>query len=234
MEHQTSFPYGRYAESEYLQWLNHKQVIVVGPAGYLLDKGKGSWIDGHEVVVRINHALPIKYSEDYGTRTDVLYHILSKRTKLKTRLPPIGEDEILLWKEHIKWLVCRHSKISTRIHSLAPLIDNAFPWTCMNYTFYKGIKREIGEKAPNTGITAIIHILQAEVKSLTIAGFDLYDSGVYPGYGDAKDNNDARQTNDLWHSANAQKQYLKKVIQRDNRIIIDDVLKGVLDNGHKN
>ena len=233
MEQRTNFPYGRYAESEYLQWLNHKQVIIVGPAGYLLSQRKGKWIDGHEVVIRINHALPIKFPQDYGSRTDVLYHILSRRNAIKTKKTPLGEQEILLWKKNIKWLVCRHSNLSTRMHVMAPLINSAFPWTCMNYTFYKGLKREIGEKSPNTGITAIMHALQAKVKTLTVVGFDLYESGVYPGYGDAVDNDDARKTNDQWHSSTAQREYLSKVIKRDNRLIIDDTLKGVLSGGQE-
>lgn len=224
----TIFPFGRYSEGEYLQWLDHKEVIVVGPAGYLRGQNQGALIDAHQVVVRINHALPIVYPEDYGSRTDVLYHILSRRNA-KDKKRPIGREEILLWqKEGIDWLVCRHSKLSNRVADMGPVIDGAFPWICMSYTFYSDLKRSIGEKAPNTGIAAIMHILSTKVKSLTVVGFDLYATGVYQGYGDIFDNEEARKINDKWHSERAQREYLKSVIQRDNRIIIDDHLRRVL------
>lgn len=226
--HITIFSYGRFGEGEYLRWMDHKNVIIVGPAGYLQGQSLGKWIDSHEIVVRINHALPIKYPEDYGSRTDVLYHILSRRNAIDKKRP-VGRDEILLWqKEGIKWLVCRHSKLSNRVANMGPIIDGAFPWICMSYTFYTDLKRSIGEKAPNTGIAAIMHILSAKVKKLTVVGFDLYASGVYQGYGDIFTNEEARKINDKWHSEKAQREYLKKVVERDNRLVIDDHLKRVL------
>lgn len=223
------YDHGRYSESEFLQYLMHKNVIIVGPAGYLMYQGKGDWIDSFEVVVRVNHAIPIMFPEDYGSRTDVLYHILSHRNPAMSHKSLIDKAEVMMWKEaKIKWLVSRHSAISKRVKEVGPIINSHVPWCCMHHSFYTRAKQTIGEKSPNTGIAAIMHILSVPVKSLTIIGFDLYASGVYQGYGDVGPNEDASQINDHWHSKDAQLEYMRKLVRRDNRVKIDDHLKGIL------
>jgi hypothetical protein len=224
-----TYDFGRYAESEYLTWLNHKDVIIVGPAGYLQGEGKGAWIDTFDVVVRINHAIPIAFPEDYGSKTDVLYHIFSHRNPEKTSKKLIDQNEVLDWRDaHVKWVVSRHSADSQRIKQIAPIIDSLVPWCCMRHMFYEKLRRSIGDMSPNTGIAAIMHILSTLVRSLTVVGFDLYASGVYQGYGDVGENEDASKINDHWHSQVAQADYLRKIVRRDNRLIIDDHLRAVL------
>ena len=224
-----TYAYGRYTESEYLQSIAHKNIIIVGPAGYLQGQGKGAWIDSFDLVVRVNHAIPIEFPEDYGTRTDILYHILSHRNPALSHKLLIDKEEVIAWKNAgVKWLVSRHSAISKRVQEVGPLIDSLVPWCCMHHTFYEKARRTIGEKSPNTGIAAIMHLLSVPIRSLTITGFDLYASGVYQGYGDVGPNEDSSKINDRWHSKDAQQEYLRKLVQRDNRVKIDAHLKGVL------
>ena len=100
------YPYGRFSEQEYLAPLAGKRVIIVGPAGYLKDKGLGEWIDLFDVVVGVNHAYPIKYPADYGTRTDILYHIMSHRGEEEVHKKLVTREEIEMWRdEGLKWLV---------------------------------------------------------------------------------------------------------------------------------
>ena len=224
-----SYENGRFTETEYLQSIQHKDVIIVGPAGYMRGLGKGPWIDKFDVVVRINHAIPILFPEDYGSKTDVLYHILSHRNPALSHKTLIDRSEVLEWKKaKVKWLVSRHSAISKRVQQIGPIIDSIIPWCCMHHSFYEKAKRAVGEKSPNTGIAAIMHLLSASIRSLTIVGFDLYASGVYQGYGDVGPNEDASKINDRWHSQEAQIDYLRKLVKRDNRIQIDDHLKRIL------
>lgn len=224
-----TYDHGRYSESEYLQSLYHKSVIIVGPAGYLKGQGKGPWIDTFDLVVRVNHAIPIAFPEDYGSRTDILYHILSHRNPEVSGKSLIDRGEVQEWKKAgVKWLVSRHSATSRRVREVGPIINSHLPWCCMHHSFYEGTKRAIGEKSPNTGIAAILHLLSVPIRSLNVVGFDLYASGVYPGYGDVGEGESALQINDRWHSKNAQVEYLKKVLRRDNRLKIDENLKEVL------
>ena len=222
-----TYPYGRHSESEYLNAIKHKTVIIVGPAGYLQGQGKGAWIDSFDLVARVNHAIPIAFPEDYGSRTDVLYHILSHRGDNHKKI--CDRKEIETWRDHgLKWLISRHTAVSKRVRDMGPIINGAFPWACMHHVFYGKLKQAIGSKTPNTGISAIMHMLSVPIKSLTITGFDLYQTGVYPGYGDVQEGEDPRKVNDIHHDVDAQIEYLVRVIKRDNRIHIDDHLKEVL------
>lgn len=223
------YPYGRYSEQEYLSEMAGKKVIIVGPAGYLEGRAKGNWIDSFDVVVRINHAIPILNTKDYGSRTDVLYHILSHRGAEDQHKKLVVREEIEEWQESgLKWLVSSHGPLSDRIKIMGPIIDGAFPWTCVHDRFAARVKKQIGKKSPNTGITAILHLLSSNLRSLHITGFDFYSSGVYDGYGDLKEGEDAAEINERWHSIPEQKTFLKKIIQRDNRVVIDSHLQGVL------
>jgi hypothetical protein len=223
-----AYAYGRRAEQEFTDFVRGKTVIVVGPAAYLQGMGKGKWIDSFDMVVRINHAIPIVFPEDYGSRIDILYHIMSHRGKNGKTL--VSRGEILSWKDAgLAWLVVRQSATSNRVRQVEHLINTVVPWSCIHHRFSDNVKRSIREKAPNTGIMAIIHLLNAQVASLTVTGFDLYASGVYENYGDLKDGEDAEEVNNRWHSIKAQKDYLRSIVKREQRLHIDEHLKAVLE-----
>ena len=219
---------GRCSEIKFLNSLINKRVVIVGPAGYLQEQGKGDWIDTFDIVVRVNHAIPIKYPEDYGTKTDILYHILSHRGSSNKVL--IEEEEIDLWAEQkVDWLVTSHSAISQRVKEIGPLIKNKLKWACVHHRFSNKIKQQISRKSPNTGILAIAHLLSSRLQSLTVVGFDLYQSGVYEGYGDLRENEDALEVNTRWHDIHAQMEFLRRLSYKEKyRLILDDVLKGIL------
>ncbi len=223
-----AYDFGRYSETEYLQDLSRKNIIIVGPASYLRGQGKGEFIDSFDYVVRVNHAIPVEYPEDYGSRTDILYHILSRRNLGNAGKKLIGKEEIALWKKTgIKWMVSRHDVFSKRVREMGPKINGAFPWICVRGRFYDKIRQAI-KKAPNTGTVAIAHMLTSGLNELHIIGFDFYRSGVYSGYGDFRPGEEAMSVNGNWHDTESQIEYLRKVADRDIRLKPDETLKNIL------
>jgi len=222
--------YGRLTENEYINFLVGKRIIIVGPAGYLQGKGLGEWIDSFDIVVRINHAIPIKYPKDYGSRTDVLYHILSHRGGDGFHKVLVSKNEILLWKkEKLQWLVSKHEAMSKRIRDMEKIIDGNLQWITLTRMFNRRVRSMVGgSKTPNTGTYAVIHLLEKNIKELQITGFDFYRTGVYTGYGDIKSNEDAIKVNKIWHELEPQVEYFRKIYKRDVRLKIDDTLKGIL------
>ncbi len=217
-------PFGAYGEAEYFDELVGKKVIIVGSAGYLEGLGKGEWIDDFDVVVRVNHALPIENIEDLGEKTTVLYHILSHRGQGAKTV--VTKEEVDSWD--CEWIVSRHALRSSRIRRVGAYLEGR-KWTAMSHEFYYTVRREVGRLAPNTGISAIAHLLQSELKSLNVIGFDMYRSGVYTGYGDVKKGEVASEVNDRWHDANAQLRYLSVLKRRDDRLKFDKVLQDLVD-----
>ena len=222
------YRYGRLPDYLYDEYIENKKIIIVGPAGYLQGKGLGKYIDSFDIVVRINHAIPILNKIDYGARTDVLYHILSRRGKDGIHKKYITEEEIKEWKKNkVVWLISRHDDRSKRIQALKHYLNGNVDWITIKSNFYNKLKKETG-KAPNTGILTIMHILSLKPKTVNVIGFDFYKSGVYEKYGDIKDNENAGVVNAVWHDVEEQIIYLKKILQENDNLIIDDYFKDVI------
>jgi len=223
-----TYDFGRYAESEFLAALAGKRVVIVGPAAYMLGSAKCGWINDFDFVVRVNHAIPIEHPTDYGSRTDILYHILSRRNLQTSEKKLIGKEEILLWKRsNLKWLVSRHDVISRRTREMGPRLNGAFPWVCIRSKFYTSVRQSV-KRSPNTGIVAIAHLLTSELKELHIVGFDFYRTGVYPGYGNFRPGEEAGSINQNWHNTESQVDYLRKLTTRDIRLKPDKTLSAIL------
>jgi len=221
------YKYGRLPEYQYKNYIKDKKVILVGPAGYLTDQNKGKYIDSFDIVVRVNHSILVENTQDYGNRTDVLYHILSRRSPYKNKKNLITREEIQDWKNRgLKWLVCRHHSISLRTKTMEPVIDGLVDWITIHRIFYRKLKDAVGNKSPNTGLVAMMHLLDMEPKSLNVVGFDFYTSGVYDGYGDVLEHECVNAVNSRWHDTQAQLNYIKKI--RNKKLILDERLKDLL------
>ena len=214
-------PFGMWGEAEFFADLVGKRVIIVGPAGYV--KGMGDKIDSYDTVVRVNHALPIAFPEDYGSRTDVLYHILSHWDG--TAKTVVTEEEVASWETD--WIVSRHAPWSASIRRVGPYLE-VRKWTAMSHEFFFTVRKEIGSLSPNTGVSAIAHLLLSDLKSLDVIGFDFYRSGVYKGYGDVGEKENALRINENWHDTDAQLRYLAVLQRRDNRLHFDETLKEII------
>jgi hypothetical protein len=213
---------------EFEKFIQDKKIILVGPAGYLVNKKLGNYIDKFDIIVRVNHGIYVESKEDYGSRTDILYHILSRRGGDGIHKNITSKEEIKEWKNlGLKWLVSRHDSHSTRIRELRNYFE--FEWMCLTNKFYRDVKYRVGKKNPNTGILALVHLLTLKIKSLHIIGFDFYRSGVYQGYGDIKEGEDPNKVNERWHDTQSQIRYLKTVIEKyPNKLFIDEVLKNII------
>jgi hypothetical protein len=211
----------------YEEYMRGKKIIVVGPAGYLRGQNKGGYIDSFDVVVRINHALPVTFPEDYGNKTNVLYHILSRRNPGEKRKRLIEQDEVNTWQE-LDWLVSRHFLNSNRLRRMAPLLYNKVKWTAITYDLYSGICASLKRKRPNTGIVAVTHLLSLPIQSLNIIGFDFYKSQVYEGYGDFMRGENAAMINMIWHDTQSQIIYMKILKKKHSNLYFDSVMEGIL------
>ena len=75
-------------EEEYQNFFSNKSVAIVGPSSKMDKSGCGKLIDSFDIVVRLNRALPIKNTEDLGTRTDILYNNLDLAEKERGAIDP--------------------------------------------------------------------------------------------------------------------------------------------------
>jgi hypothetical protein len=210
----------------YIEYIKNKNVVLVGCAGYLQNQNKGCWIDNFDVVIKVNNSIGVLPENDYGARLDVLYHVLLKEINSSTGRKNIGLSDIKNWVKHnIKYLVSRYPQESKKVKDFGKINNNKINLECISKEFSKQVKLKIGSKTPNTGVLAIAHLLSMPIKSLTVVGFDFYNSGVADNYDGFKDGKEAIGINEKRHDSKAQIKYLKQLHEeQSDRLILDDVM----------
>ncbi len=204
----------------YQDYLKGKVVALVGPANYL--QGRGDAIDGHDIVVRVNHVCPIP--KRYGTRTDVLYHGVWNAFRKRKNSQVL--QEIRQIEKHVDWIVFRNSpwqeKTVERVASFVRV-----PWTVIDSNVHDVLNTIRPPRGSvNTGVAAIIHLLSYDIKVLHVYGFDFYQSGVFDGYGDLLEGQDQEQRSINSHNTGPQVSHLAKI--EDDRFKPDEVLRNIL------
>lgn len=218
------------------EYLEDKKVIIVGPAYYLKGKHQGVYINSFDVIVRVNepmHAPLTKQDKvDFGYKTNIIY------------LPP----------SLTKIFITRQIK-STRGWKGKKTFTNADIMAAYNRWQVRGLEwvvgRNRGEKPANikfnylnmdgswirktyneakmniiqtTGVLSIKHLLETDLKSLNVIGFDFYQTGYFYAKNDWKKGRPKIGT-----KGNPHLKYFKQLVEKEKRLIIDDHLKGILD-----
>jgi hypothetical protein len=159
---------------KYVEAVTNKNVIIVGPAGCVKEDCEGIDIDSYDLVCRINwHWKDFTIEDKYlGQRTDILYHCMN--------LAQYNAKDVALWKEQGIYLVSpydvsdttdtrkRGATFQERNEGVGLEFINASEyWLKMNKQF---------DCFLNTGTLAIVHLLSLPVKTVTVVGFDFYET----------------------------------------------------------
>ncbi len=161
---------------QFSTYVENKNVILVGPAGYLKGQNRGAEFDSYDLVVRIKWGVTKAEHFDYGTRTDIVYISLKRKVFLD------GLSVSKLHNDKVKWLVIsRYNKavLNMAIPRIPKNIRVAVP--LVETPFVKKVANASGSH-PNTGVEAILHLLDSPIKTLTVVGVDFHASGYAKGY----------------------------------------------------
>ncbi len=190
-----------------LDLVHNKDVVLVGPAPYLIDSSRGLEFDSADIIVRPNEIIPPKnLRKDYGSRTDILF------CNFGTPWMPGIKRKITLddHEQHFKNLKlvvgsaikADHSEgnflswpdeyISDVPSNFQNINKYNLPFYWIGVPDYKKIYSNVGVEF-NTGIAAAVILLSYPIKSLKIAGFTFYTGGnsykelYYEGHMDEDD-----------------------------------------------
>ncbi len=222
--------------NEFHNYLIDKKVIIVGPAYYLKDKQQGNYINNFDIVVRINEPMhaPISKQDkiDFGYKTNIIYLPLSltkifvTQTQNKTgawgkRITFSDKDRKEVydrWKSRgVKWVVGRNKA------RRQPVIN--FNYLNMTEGWVKRVAKKANvSRVQTSGILAINHLLESDLKLLNIIGFDFYQTGYY-----YDKNNWKIGRPKIGTKGNPHLKYFKQLVEKEDRLIIGDHLKGILD-----
>ncbi|MBT1688327.1 glycosyltransferase family 29 protein [Dawidia soli] len=187
-----------------------KRIAIVGPASSAFKTGNGAYIDGFDIVVRVNKsALTVdagKHAADIGERTDVLFHCF-----LENMHSGGGKLDFDMYSRQ----------------GIQAVINPRYEWTGLRNSFnfykkylmpqrtyvlsrklYKDIGRSLGQYRPTTGYSALCALLESDFSELYITGFTFFKTAYGDGYRD--DMQQAQQARDFMISVglhNPDKEY---------------------------
>ena len=171
---------------------------MVGPASYLTQKPTGKRIDSHEIVVRISEPMHrLGHPAIVGKRMDILYlpPSLTKIFVLHNRNHTVSWGEKTVFKTqdvltaYRRWVAIGLQYIVGR-----PLDPTLQPWDKLPTPFVpihelwvEQHEQVAGvEKMSMSGVVTTAHLLESDLRSLHITGFDFYRSGYYHDVNNAK------------------------------------------------
>lgn len=213
--------------------LKNKRVVFVGPSYHLINNDIGDLIDSYDIVCRSNVTnIPFHYENDYGCRTDILFHVLNN-------IP----YEIEYFKKNVNKE--KFSKIKLVVLSR----DNSFDFKLSPEESYKKYIEGINNPPNfcyilpesyweasknlngdiNSGLTSILMLLSCEIKELFITGISFYHEmykipSYYPSH-EYTDPNGVLIGN--VHKQEHQKEFFKNNILKNfsKNVIIDSYLR---------
>ena len=163
--------------------LEGRRVCIVGSGPGVLDNAPG-FIDGHDVVVRVNN---YKLSAATGRRTDVHYSFYGN--SIRTTAAELKRDGVTLCMCKCPNAQAIQSEWHRR-HGKMPGVDvrwiylkRALFWFCDTYVpdvaAFLSHFALLGNHVPTTGFAAILDVLSCEPAELYLTGFDFFRSGVH-------------------------------------------------------
>jgi hypothetical protein len=238
--------YGRRSNNEYLNFLEDKKIVLIGPSEYLVGLNLGSFFDEFDLIVRMNLSCPTPKNlhKDIGGRTDILYHVLLRASHCDA-VPELFKDhtteDIIIWKnDGVKWVVVKLDITADRTKKFAKANKKIIPWLNVPPVDYRQLKIKLGTP-PNMGTIAISHMLSSKLKELHVYGCDFHMSGYHVGYGgfNAEQAKNGIGGHGFWgqrkdfttkrpHKIDPQLKHLARLHDKDKRFKPDDVLKKLL------
>ena len=174
-----------------------KTIIIVGNSSTLLNSEMGKFIDSHNIVVRMNYALPIKpsYLNNIGRRTDIYMAGISRARII----------ESLVSKDCPKFIL-RLTPWSEPIN-----LSNVYYNTREEYSV---LKKSFGDYKPSSGCLVIDFFKKnIDYKLLNIVGFDFFEKA------DRFKKNEFKSYLYKDHDILMEKKYILKCLDNKTKII---------------
>ena len=213
----------RGVEEEYSEYLRGKRVCLVGPSGHIEDLNQRDIIESYDVVVRLNRSWPVPETLQIcsGVRTDVLYTCLKVGCRPVKSLVKTRE-----FKENVNFLVFPFPNslpFSRDITQFNRENRYKIPFIFFDSAEYQkmgGIIKTI----PNTGTSAIVHLLLQPIKELYITGVSFLQERYVKGYRSHRPITGR-------HNQLDQINYVREYCWGDSRVTADEVFSNIMMRG---
>jgi len=167
-------------------WFKGKRVAVIGGADSAYVDKVGDYIDGFDVVIRINNGVGMidEYKEYVGTKTDFLFHCLFANPSGVDR-NPITLD---LWREkNVGLLVSCHNDLisgygKNNVFRFLRLSRGGMKYSSVSPELHRQNLEVLKPHSPTTGFIVINTIMACEPKELYVTGITFFRTPYFDGY----------------------------------------------------
>lgn len=215
--------------STFNDYIKDKSVAVIGSAGYVTQFDHGDLIDGHDIVMRFNAALPLHPDmiKNIGSRTDILSNCLDNDPM------SCGAYNCELWKElGVKWVFdpyypgLDYQIANVRYYKM--INNDLMPTHFTDEESFTAVQSAMNTR-PNTGLLSVMYLLRHGIKKMFLTGFSFGHGETYhAGY--KKENSSPSLGHSGIHNQKEQLMYFKNQYQKYKSIIsVDSTLNGILE-----
>jgi len=201
-------------------YLKGKKVVIVGPSPYLVDQGRGSYIDSFDVVIRMNKGWKIANDRvcDYGSKTSIRWHCMMEH-------PNNGGDFAIeeMIDHKVEWLASQfprnldyfhYDNIGFETKNKNRINFHHFSDLC----YFLNIHRAL-ETRPNVAPTAVFELINYDIASLHLMGVTFFKDGWDKSY---KQDSDYKKENAvLGHAQESQIHLLKLIHDNEPNFTMD-------------
>lgn len=218
--------YGNLIEPFNENWFNGKRVAIVGGADSAFKEELGDFIDGFDVVVRINKGVEVieKHYNYVGKRTDILFHCLYEELELGGS--PITLD---LWKKHaVKKVIFSLNKgynqyAQNNFKNFIRKFNCEVPVSEVSKQLTRENLKPFHPLSPTTGFIAINTIINCKPAELYITGITFFRTAHHQDYRQGSLAHFQKMMNQhASHDPDLEYSIIKKLYQSYPKVIIPD------------
>jgi hypothetical protein len=210
---------------EFTEFVSGKRVALVGPSAHILDMSQKDLIDGYDVVIRLNKAVPVVpgTEDSVGTRTDILM----------TGLDPkwCAPWKVDLWlSSGVEWVVCPYGSrhpFQRLIKKFVVFNEGRIKFRHSNTQEFKKRERALGSR-PNTGFAAMWDLLNFPITELYITGISFFRTGYVPSYSKLSAKGLRHAAEGKAHKQEPQIEEFLRMLEEDSRINPDEYLQNIV------
>jgi hypothetical protein len=235
------FLYSRFVGSiDFNSLVRGKRIAIVGAASSAFNTNKGEFIDGFDIVIRINKAPHLlkdgKFKSDIGMKADVLFHSF-----YENETSGGGKLDIKLFNQlGIRFLV----NPITSYEGKRVTLNFYKKYLCGTPVFflkdskYRETVRELSGFEPTIGFCALKSVLQSPFSELYITGFTFFKTAFGEGYRDQiKEVHQVRKfLKDAGrHDPDLEFEYFRRLLDenKNKKIVMDSSLEEILSRTEK-
>ena len=205
-----------------------KRVVVVGPAPSIVGSKQKAKIDGYDIVVRINKAVPVPEAmkADVGTRTTILYNCLNTDPENGGKLDPKVLKQAGV--SHVRCPYPEKPPFARDIEKARKMKWGPIKLSWTSIGTYDNWEKGM-ESRPNSGICAILDLLSYPIEELYITGFTFFKGGYYSAYRNMNEAQvHARMDKAGNHNQEKQLKFMQTKLLADKRVVMDRALTEII------